>query len=334
MDLFSDVPVAPIDSIFGVYKFYDACDLPRKYLLSVGLYQTEEGKPYVFPAVSKAESRIIHKYDKNYLPMTGHPGFIEYARKLLWSDEVLDQMGERITSCQSCAGTGGLYITGQLALKHLNVSQIMFSDPAWPNYLAIFSGFKQGKYRYIKDGCIDIEGIEEDLSDAPERSLIVIQACAHNPTGIDPNQQQWQRIIDAVKSRNHIILFDCAYMGFGSGDIDKDVEIIRKSAKDGLNFLVSFSFSKCMGLYGERIGCVHAVCNSKEEANAVQSQFASFGRGVWSVCPQNGALIAWEILKDDELKRQWIEELKAASKRINDIRSVLCDLLEKFTNKD
>lgn len=58
---------------------------------------------------------------------------------------------------------------------------------------------------------LDIEGLIEDISMAPERSIILLHACAHNPTGVDPTPAQWRRVAAVVAAKGHFTLFDCAY---------------------------------------------------------------------------------------------------------------------------
>ena len=170
------------------------------------------------------------------------------------------------------------------------------------------------------------------LKNAPDGSLAVFQACAHNPSGVDPIDSQWDELFDMCERKNHTIAFDFAYMGYASGDIDVDAEIVRRYAKLGRQFFVAFSFSKCMGLYGERIGACHAVCATPKEAAAVKSKLASALRASISVAPQNGALIAAEVLNTPELRSQWISELKGVSSRVINIRNQLCDSLDSKTS--
>lgn len=333
---FQNVQLAPPDSIFGVSAKYNASPLNEKYILSVGVYRSEEGKPYVYPAISKAEDKIIHNHPKDYLPMKGYAPFLKGARELLWTPELLEQYGDRIATVQTCAGTGALYMVAKLTSYFLDAPKILLSDPTWPNYYGIFGGQRNkiGTYKYLKNGVLDLEGLNESLMEQPDDCVVVLQVCGHNPTGVDPTLDQWKSILQTIQTKKDIICFDFAYMGLASGDPEHDCGIIRQALKSGLEFFVCFSFSKCMGLYGERIGCLHAVCANKEEAKAVESQIEIIGRQCYSVCPQNGALIAAEVLNDPTLKNQWIGELKACAKRIIDIREKFCDLLEEKTGRN
>jgi aspartate/tyrosine/aromatic aminotransferase len=332
--IFQDVQQAPPDPIFGVAQWYNASPLKQKYLLSVGVYRTEDAKPFVFPAVSQAEDKIIHQFHKDYLPMIGYAPFLQRARELLWGDSLLKEMGSRIGTVQSCAGTGALFLVSKFAAQR-RIPQVMICNPSWPSYPLIFgeTGNEISYYRWVKDGVLDLSGALGDFEMAPNGSLIVLQVVGHNPTGVDPTMEQWRHIFEVVNRKEHVICFDFAYMGFGSGDLEKDAESVREYALSGRDFFVAFSFSKCLGLYAERIGALHVVAQTSEQSKAVESQLLRIGRSCWSVCPQNGSLIAAEVLGNPELKQQWMDELKEITHRIISIRGRLCDLLETKTGK-
>jgi aspartate/tyrosine/aromatic aminotransferase len=272
------------------------------------------------------------KLPKDYLPMNGDPAFVKAAREFLWGP-ILPEIESRVGSIQSCAGTGALYLAAHFARINLKVPKVYLSSPTWPNYKLIFQDLPIEYYPWEKDCVLNLEGTLSKLNEAPEKSLVVLQACAHNPTGVDPTEEEWKKILDKCIERKLIVLFDFAYMGYASGDTEQDAKIVRDFAKSGNFFFVAFSFSKCLGLYGERIGCLHAVCANQEEANAVRSQFALIARRTWSVPPQNGSHIVATVLNDPELKKEWLEELKAVSSRIINIRKKFVELLEKKSGK-
>jgi aspartate/tyrosine/aromatic aminotransferase len=302
----------------------------------VGLYRTEEGTPYVFPAVAKAEQRIVQRQlAKDYLPMIGYAPFLERARELLWGQSIIKEMGSRIGTIQSCAGTGALFLVSQFVTKKIQVPRVLLSDPSWPSHRLIFgeAGCEISYYPWAKDGRLDQMNMLSAFHEAPEGSLVVLQVVGHNPTGIDPTLEQWREIFEAIGARKHIVCFDFAYLGFGSVDPDTDAQPVREYAKMGREFFVAFSFSKCMGLYAERIGCLHVVANAPEQVKIVESQLMRLGRHTWSNCPQNGALIVTEVLGDPELKAEWLIQLKEISQRILKVRGKLCDELERLTGK-
>ena len=52
---FNDVPQGPPDPILKMAYRYREDDNAQKVNLGVGAYRDEEGKPYVFPVIKKAE---------------------------------------------------------------------------------------------------------------------------------------------------------------------------------------------------------------------------------------------------------------------------------------
>lgn len=51
----------------------------------------------------------------------------------------------------------------------------------------------------------------EDLSNASENSVVILHACAHNPTGCDPTPEQWNKIADVIEEKKLFTFFDSAY---------------------------------------------------------------------------------------------------------------------------
>lgn len=75
-------------------------------------------------------------------------------------------------------------------------------------------GFKKNcEYRYWNPTTrgVDFDGMLEDLKNAPKKAVIILHACAHNPTGCDPTHEQWQKIADVIEEKQLFPLFDSAY---------------------------------------------------------------------------------------------------------------------------
>lgn len=164
----------------------------------------------------------------------------------------------------------------------------------------------------------------------PEKSIILLHACAHNPTGVDPNPEQWSELSQLIKKRNLYPFFDMAYQGFASGDCNKDALAVRKFLADGHEMALAQSYAKNMGLYGERIGAFTLVCNSKDEAERCMSQIKILIRPMYSNPPIHGALLVREILATPELRQEWLAEVKGMADRIIGVRSALKLNLEKI----
>jgi len=170
--------------------------------------------------------------------------------------------------------------------------------------------------------------MKADINKAVNGSVFVIHSCAHNPTGMDPSMEQWYELSDLIKEKQHIVLFDNAYQGFASGDPERDAFSFRMFVERGHNIMLSQSYAKNFGLYGERIGTFSVVTNSKEEAKCVVSQLNSIIRPMYSSPPIHGALIVATILADDELTVQWFSECRRMADRIAAMRTLLKEKLE------
>lgn len=185
------------------------------------------------------------------------------------------------------------------------------------------------EYRYwnAKTLGLDLDGMLEDLNNAPEGSVILLHACAHNPTGVDPTMDEWKKIAEAIRAKKHFPLFDSAYQGFASGDLDKDAQAVRYFAAEGFELFVAQSFAKNFGLYGERAGALHVLVNDPKTAQPIRSQLNLVIRAAFSNPPKYGAMIVAAVLKDPKLFDQWRESLRIMSGRIIDMRQQLFDAL-------
>ncbi|KAG8730872.1 aspartate transaminase aat1 [Ceratobasidium sp. 423] len=307
----ANVPAGPPDPILGVTEAFKADKDPRKINLGVGAYRDGEGKTYVLPSVQAAEDKIAaSKADKEYLPITGLADFTKLAAKLAYGGDSAAFNEGRIAVTQSISGTGALRIGGAFLARHYpHVKTIYLPTPSWGNHTPIFrdSGLEVKSYRYFdkKTVGLDFEGLKADLKAAPEKSIVLLHACAHNPTGVDPTPAQWNEISNIVKERKLFPFFDMAYQGFASGDTTKDAYAVRHFVKEGHQIALSQSFAKNMGLYGERVGAFSLVTSSPEERARVDSQLKIIVRPMYSNPPIHGARIAGTILADPALYKQW-----------------------------
>lgn len=172
------------------------------------------------------------------------------------------------------------------------------------------------------------------LDSAPDGSIIVLHACAHNPTGVDPTREQWEQISKTIKAKKHFPFFDCAYQGFASGDLAKDAWAVRYFVEQGFELCIAQSYAKNFGLYGERAGCFHFVTSPGSDAEStiarIASQFAILQRSEISNPPAYGARIAALVLNDEKLFAEWEANLRTMSGRIIEMRKQLRQKLEEM----
>jgi len=190
-------------------------------------------------------------------------------------------------------------------------------------------GIEPVDYPYYDPATIGLNftGLIDALTSAPERSVFLLHACAHNPTGVDPTTEQWTQIADTMLEKRHYAFFDCAYQGFASGDLDRDAQAVRLFEQKGVPMFVCQSFAKNAGLYGERVGALHVVTNSTETANRVKCQLSVLQRSEISNPPSHGARLIKLILNDPALFDEWKRDVRTMAHRIIDMRQALYTLL-------
>ncbi|KAG4301157.1 hypothetical protein PCK1_002467 [Pneumocystis canis] len=328
------VQQGPLDPILGINEIFNLDKSSLKVNLGVGTYRDNFGKPYILPSVKEAERNLFFaNLDKEYAPISGIPSFTKYAAKLAYGDHCSALKEDRISIVQSISGTGALRLGGEFLNRFYSNKRIYLPIPTWGNHASIFmdSGLDVRNYRYYNKNTIsfDIENAIKDILAAPDESIILFHVSAHNPTGVDPTEEQWRLISDVIKSKNHFVFFDMAYQGFASGDIAKDAYSLRYFTEQGHNLCVSQSFSKNMGLYGERVGTFSIVCGSTDEKTRVESQLKILIRPLISNPPIHGARIATDILSNEKLYKQWLSELKGMADRIISSRKLLRKYLEE-----
>ncbi len=330
MTFFTSVEGAPDDPIFSLGAACKADDREKKVNLGVGAYKTAEGAPLVLSSVRKAEALLLDRgLDKSYLQMDGIPEFRSSLLKLLFGHQCQAIAEHRFASAQTVAGSGALRIAGEFIRAHVS-DTIYLSTPTWANHEPCFlaAGLRTEYYPYYdtKTKGFDFAGMMNTLKEIPAGSVVLLQACCHNPTGTDPTFEQWKEICALMKERRLMPLFDAAYQGFGAG-LEEDAKVVRHFVSEGHLLMCCISCSKNFGLYGERVGLLGALCSNPAEANRVGSQIKKLIRSNYSNPPLHGARIVTEILGASELKAEWMEELGNMRTRIQEMRKAFVSQL-------
>ena len=334
MSLFSAVEMAPRDPILGLNEAFNADTRTTKVNLGVGVYCNEEGKIPLLRAVAEAEAiRVAQHAARGYLPIDGIAAYDKAVQTLLFGAESPLLNAGRVTTVQAVGGTGALKLGADFLKQLLPDAVVAISDPSWENHRALFetAGFPVQNYRYYDAATHDVNraGMLDDLNALPNGSIIVLHACCHNPTGVDLTPADWNNVLEVVKAKGHIPFLDMAYQGFGQG-IAEDAAAVRLFAESGLDFFVSSSFSKSFSLYGERVGALSIVTESKEEATRVLSQVKRVIRTNYSNPPTHGATIVATVLNSPELRAMWEAELAEMRQRIHGMRKQMVELLAQY----
>lgn len=327
-----DLAQLPEDAIYHANKLYQADPNPQKVNVSIGTYSDDNGLPYIFPAVRSAEEKLsTAEYLKNdYLPIDGLASLKPMTQELVFSNKSRAFVEKRIVSIQSLSGTGALRLATDFIVQHLANATVYVSQPTWANHVGIFkdAGLQIKYYPYWNkaESRIDISGMLRVLSQAPQFSVVLLQVCGHNPTGADPTEKDWKDILEVVKKQRLLPMFDLAYQGCCSGDLDADAAPIRLFDAAGVDIIVAQSFSKNMGMYGQRIGMLHLTTASPELATTVLLHLKCLARTAYSSPPAWGGYVVNEVLGNPALRQQWIEELR--SELVTRLRTIRKDIYD------
>ncbi|CCK68271.1 aspartate transaminase AAT2 KNAG_0A06090 [Huiozyma naganishii CBS 8797] len=337
--IFNGVDTLPPDALFDIKKRYTQDTRAHKVDLGIGAYRDNNGQPWVLPSVRRAEEKVHADkgYNHEYLPITGLPALTGGAARVIFGPEYAE---DRTVSVQSISGTGALHIAAKFLAKFLPERTIYVSDPTWANHKAIFQlqGLNVASYPYwdAASKSLLLDGFLDSIDLAEEGSVFLLHACAHNPTGLDPTPEQWDAVLERLAARNHLALFDSAYQGFATGDLDRDALAVRRGVRRMASVspvIVCQSFAKNVGMYGERVGCFHIVLpDQSSEVNsrvhgAVSSQLAKLIRSEVSNPPAYGAKIVGAILADKSLTAAWHADMVTMSSRIHAMRAALREKL-------
>jgi aromatic-amino-acid transaminase len=331
MSLFSTVELAPRDPILGMTEAFNADPNPAKVNLGVGVYFDEQGKLPILQCVLAAEKQMAEApKPRGYLPIDGIAAYDRSVQELVFGADSAALRAGRIATVQTLGGTGGLKV-GADFLKRLNPqSKVLISDPSWENHRALFTqaGFEVEAYPYYdaEQRGIRFDAMLQALQAATPGTVVVLHACCHNPSGYDLDAAQWAQVLQVLEARGLVPFLDMAYQGFGDG-ISEDGAAVQMLLGSGMDFLVATSFSKSFSLYGERVGALSVVCESKDEAARVLSRLKVLIRGNYSNPPTHGAMVVSMVLSTPALRQLWEEELAGMRMRIKHMREALVQRL-------
>lgn len=329
---FAAVPTAPDDPILGLSESFRRDLREEKVNLGIGVYQDGAGRVPLLDAIRDAEERLVSKKaPRSYLPIEGHALFREKMEELVFGAESTARREGRVVSAQTIAGSGALRLGADLLAFSMPQATVYLSNPSWANHQAIFerAGLSVAFYPYFEPTTkgLEFSGMLDSLAQIPEGSVVLLHACCHNPSGVDPSAEQWSAIADLLEARRAIPFLDMAYQGFGDGPAE-DAFAVRLFAERQIPLFVATSCSKNFGLYAERVGLLSFVAPDAETAHRVLSQWKRLIRGNYSSPPVHGAALVAEVLSDPQLTASWVSELTEMRNRIRVQRNHLATALE------
>lgn len=328
--MFEGLRALPPDAILGLIAEYRNDTRQEKIDLGVGVYRTAEGTTPVLDTVKAAEQRLVDTQDsKAYLGTAGLPAFNAAMQALAFGET---DAPERLATIQTPGGSGSLRVAAGLLLRTRERAPVWVSEPTWANHVPLLGGagldLKPYPYYDTSEHAIRIHAMLDALRDLPKGDIVLLHACCHNPSGLDPDQDEWRAIGDVIVERELVPFVDMAYQGFARG-LEEDAFAVRHLAARVPVMLVSTSCSKNFGLYRDRTGTLSVLAPDAKTRDIVASQLSNIVRTLYSVPPDHGAAVVAAILNDDELKRAWREELAVMRNRLVDMRTLLNDALKR-----
>ncbi len=330
--MFEHLEAAPSDAILGLTEAFKKDPNPERINLSVGVYQDADGKTPVLDCVKEAERRLLEsELTKSYLGIDGLSEFGTLVRELIFGFEHEIIQSNRSVTVQAPGGTGALRVAADFIQKNFPGARLWCSQPTWANHSNIFkaAGIGIESYPYFDAAAsrLNFESMLATLKQVPSGDVVCLHPCCHNPTGVDPTDDQWRQIADVVFERGLLPLLDFAYQGFGDGLCEDAVGLAEFCHLDR-ELLICSSFSKNFSLYRERVGALTIVAVNAVSAQVVLSQIKSCVRANYSNPPAHGAAIVATILGDPQLRGAWELELTQMRDRINGMRRLFVDTVK------
>lgn len=331
--IFDTVAPAPPDPILGLTEAFKKDPNPKKVNLGVGVYVDDNGNTPILKAVRQAEKVLWDtRTTKSYMPISGSPEYAEVVQDLLFGKGHPVVAAGRVRTAHTPGGTGGLRVGAELLKKFVPSARVWLSAPTWPNHKGIFAaaGFKTEEYPYYNAAThgIDFGAMCEMLKRAAKGDIVVLHVCCHNPTGNDLSEAQWKDVASIARAQQWIPFLDFAYQGLGEG-IAEDRRGLLAMLDAGVECFVSSSFSKNFGLYQDRVGALTIVAADPKSAETAFSHAKTVIRVIYSNPAAHGGAIVTTILKNDELRALWAEELGTMRQRISSVRNTLVGELKK-----
>ncbi len=326
--MFQELQAAPADAILSLIVEYKNDPRPEKIDLGVGVFKTALGETPVLEAVKEAERRLVKSQSsKAYIGSAGAQDFNVAMSELTYAD-TLDS--DRLASLQTPGGSGSLRVAAGRIQRCGASNRVWVGEPTWANHIPLLGGagleLKMHAYYDSNTHKLREADMLEALSKAPIGDMVLLHACCHNPSGIDPTEEQWRAIADVIVERDLVPFIDMAYQGFGS-DLDTDAFVIRHLAERVEEMIVCNSCSKNFGLYRDRVGALSFLTANAKTRDIVQSQANNVVRTMYSMPPDHGAAVVSIILHDEALRAQWVSEVEEMRERIFDMRTLLVDTL-------
>ncbi len=334
--MFETLQDAEGDAILGLIEEHENDPRAEKIDLGVGVFRSEEGETPILDVVKRVEQVLLDTQDsKAYIGTAGAADFNAAMQVLTFGDANAE---DRLTTIQTPGGSGSLRAAAGMIRRASPTASVWLSQPTWSNHAPLISGagvsLKSYPYYDTENHVIKIDEMLASLREAPAGDVVLLHACCHNPSGLDPSVAEWQAITDVLIERGLVPFMDMAYQGFAEG-LDEDAFSVRHMAGRVSEMIVSTSCSKNFGLYRDRVGTLSFLASDSTVRDTINSQVNNLVRTIYSMPPDHGAAVVSLVLHSDELRSRWENELAAMRERLRHMRALLNDaLIERVPERD
>jgi aromatic-amino-acid transaminase len=325
--MLNELKMLPNDPILGLMDVYLRDARSNKVDLGVGIYKDAQGNAPVMAAVKQAEAWLLKtQQSKAYTPTEGAPGFNEALAKLVFGEP----NNREVEGVQTPGGTGAVRLAAEFG-RRARIGKVLIGTPTWAIHNSIFASASVATLSYDQldeHGALNLAGMLQQIAELETGDMVLLQASCHNPTGIDPSTEQWHAILDMVRAKAVVPVFDLAYQGFGDG-LEDDAYPVRLFSQSLPLVLVAVSCSKNFGLYCERTGSLFVAGSDQARRPIIKSHLVDLARCLWSMPPAHGAQVVSHILHSAELASAWRSELEQMRRRIVLLRAELTQSLSQ-----
>lgn len=333
------LPQLPADPILGLSTAFRADQNPHKIDLGVGVYKDEQGNTPILSSVAKAQITLLEQEtSKTYITPQGVQGYIDGMLKMILGEGHPALIEDRVAAVQAPGGCGALRILAEL-LKRCDADlTVWVSDPTWANHVPLIgnAGLTIKTYPYFDKANAEIkfDAMTDCLEQVKQGDVVLLHGCCHNPTGADLTKEQWHKVLELAQHRGFLPFIDIAYQGFGDG-LEEDAYGVRLLTQNLPEVIIAASCSKNFGLYRERVGLAALITQNSTVRQSIQSQIQFVARGIYSMPPSYGGALVDIILRDDALRKEWMNEVEEMRVRMQSLRHLLVDkLAEKGASRD
>lgn len=324
--MFEKLEPAPPDPILGLTEAYNQDKNPNKVNLGVGVYKDASGTTPTLATIREAQKRVLEaNAPMTYLPIVGSPAYGQRVQELVFGADSPVLGAKRARTAHTPGGTGALRVAADLLAAQDPRPTVWMSNPTWANHPGVFgaAGLTIESYPYYdrSNQRLDFEAMVKALSQLGPSDVVLLHACCHNPTGLDPTPEQWNTLAAVQKQRGFCPFFDFAYQGFAQG-LTEDATAVRAFAETEEMFVAS-SFSKNFGLYNQRTGALTFVGPNGARADIVFGHVKRTIRSNYSNPPAYGGALVTTILQDSTLSAEWAREVAGMRTHIAAMRQSL-----------